>query len=348
MRVAWIGLGTLAVATAAGAGEGREGRVERVEHRRSEMVLVPAGPFTMGYPEPKIAEIEGEVEGEVEDGPRERAVRDCTLVVGAGAGIWCVAERAFQYLASQDWLYLFPYVNAVPEREVFLPAFELDRYEVTLRRYRACVAVGACDSGPLLQGDQRGHADGGNPVTNVTWREATEYCAFVGKRLPTEAEWEKAARGTDGRQWPWGDQPRADGSNHGTMEAEAVRMTHAMQRTPTSNEVQAFFELVGDASDGAEFAVAPGTMRWSESRYGALDMAGNVSEWVADYYGAAGYGDLPTDSPVRRIPENADTRRAVRGGSWLDLALAGRTFARGAARPGARSPLIGFRCARDA
>ena len=337
MRVGWMALVVLAGGAAWGGERG--GRVERVEHRKSEMVRVPAGTFTMGYPAPAVEE--------TEDDGRVEAFKECWAAVGAGGDFWCMPERAFPYPLSQEILYLYPYVNAIPERQVFLPSFEIDRHEVTIARYRRCVAAGACDSGPLIQGDQRQHVTAANPVTNVTWREAGKYCAFVGKRLPTEAEWEKAARGTDGRRWPWGEQDRADGGNHGKMESDAIRQTHAMERD-RSNDFSALFEVVADASDGAEYAVPPGTMRWSESRYGAMDMAGNVAEWVVDYYGAAGYADLPEDSPVRRVPHETDTRRVVRGGSWLDLPLAGRTYSRSAARPGTRSPLVGFRCARDA
>ena len=110
----------------------------------------------------------------------------------------------------------------------------------------------------------------------------------------------------------------------------------------------ASFDLAPDESDGAAYAVPPGAVRWSEGGYGTYDMAGNVAEWVQDYYGAAGYLDLPKDSPVRRTSFDHDPRRVVRGGSWLDLPLAGRTYARSAAPPGIRSWQIGFRCARDA
>jgi formylglycine-generating enzyme required for sulfatase activity len=245
-------------------------------------------------------------------------------------------------------LYLMPYVNAVPlRRDVYLPAFDIDRFEVTVAQYRRCVADGACDSGALLQGDQRYHRNPRNPVVNVTWRDASDYCSWAGKRLPTEAEWEKAARGTDGRRWPWGNQDRRDGGNHGRMDAESVRRTRLMNPRRLSSGDEASFELAPDDGDGAAYPAPPGRLRWSEGRYGTYDMAGNVAEWVVDFYSPAGYGDLPRDTPVRRVPIDRDSRRVVRGGSWLDLRLSGRTYARSAHSPSVRSPLIGFRCARD-
>ena len=349
--LAALGLGALAPAArragagveergdaAAGEAAERAGRIEIIAHRRPEMVRVPAGTFLMGFPGG-------------EQVPSELARADCIAAVGAGGEFWCGAEALVipwvdpMLVHSLTWL--SPQVNAVPERERFLPAFDIDRHEVTVADYRVCVRAGMCDSGPIIQGDQRQHADPANPVSNVTWRDAADYCAFAGKRLPTEAEWEKAARGTDGRIWPWGDRPRPDAANLGRMDAEAVRSTRTMN-TRSSDRLPASFDLAPDPADGAALAVPPGTLRWGESPYGAEDMAGNLAEWVADYYGPSGTGDLPDDAPVRRAPAEHDSRRVVRGGSFLDVRLAGRTYARSAAPPATRSRRIGFRCARDA
>ena len=332
-----------AVVSAGGAEDARRGgRVEVVTHKKSAMVRVPAGTFVMGFPDEK----EG---GEM---AAEQARNDCERAVGAGANFWCAVWMVGRLYPEDEisLLYLIPQTNAVPERDdVFLPAYDIDRFEVTVAQYRRCVAAGACDSGALLQGDQRHHRKPSNPIVNVTWREATDYCTWGGKRLPTEAEWEKAARTTDGRRWPWGNQERADGGNFGRMEVESLRRTREMKSNRLSSSGdEASFELAPDAGDGAAYPVPPGTLRWSEGRYGTYDMAGNVAEWVLDYYSAGGYADLPRDAPVRRVPIDRDTRRVVRGGSWLDLRLAGRTYARSAAPPTVRSPLIGFRCARDA
>ena len=317
-------------------GDRRRGRVDTIRHHRSEMVRVPSGGFLMGYP------------GADDQEARAAAQAECRRHVGAGSREWCGDDDGL-LIRAVELEYLFPYANAAPQRSVFLPAFDIDRREVTVAAYRSCVVAGGCDAGPILQGDQRHHRDERLPLVNVTWNEAGDYCAWRGKRLPTEAEWEKAARGTDGRRWPWGNQDRLDGSNHGRMDAGVLRRSRAAIRwRPGFRRFEADFELAPDDSDGAPYAVPPGTMRWSEGRYGNYDMAGNVAEWVQDYFSSEGYRDLPLDSPVRKVPPGADHRRVVRGGSWLDLVIAGHPYARSASRPSTRAPLIGFRCARDA
>jgi len=331
-----VGLAAGIAVNADAGNEKRRGRVDVVRHHRSEMVRVPSGTFIMGYP------------GEDDQDARAAAQAECRRHVGAGSREWCGDDEGL-LIRTVELEYLFPYANAAPQRTVFLPAFDIDRFEVTVAAYRRCVAAGGCDAGPILQGDQRHHREQRNPLVNVTWNEAGDYCAWRGKRLPTEAEWEKAARGTDGRRWPWGNHDRADGSNHGRMDAGVLRRSRAAMRwRPGFRRFDADFELAPDESDGAAYAVPPGTLRWSEGRYGTFDMAGNASEWVADYFSHSGYRDLPLDSPERKVPDGADHRRVVRGGSWLDLVLAGHPYARSASKPSARSPLVGFRCARDA
>jgi formylglycine-generating enzyme required for sulfatase activity len=337
-----LAVGAAARASDDGAATPRSGRIAVVQHWPSAMVLVPAGTFIRGFPSGQ-------------EGPAQESQWICERAVGVAGDKWCAFEKWSAWgLADPVTIYglnyLVPQINAVGPNEVFLPAFEIDRFEVTVADFRRCVRAGRCDSGPLLQGDQRHHQEQRNPITHVTWRDAADYCEYAGKRLPTEAEWEKAARGTDGRTWPWGEHPRGDGGNFGRMEAESVRRTRSMEPGRSFTLApEAWFETAPGDADGAVGLVPPGSLRWSESRYGAFDMAGNVAEWVLDYYDPFGYGSLPVDAPVRRSPSSTtESRRVVRGGSFLDLPLAGRTYARSAAPPGIRSLQIGFRCARDA
>lgn len=197
-----------------------------------------------------------------------------------------------------------------PQHTVFLDAFWLDRTEVTNEMYLRCIEAGACTP-PVRAtryGDER-YAS--HPIIGVTWGQAQDYCRWAGRRLPTEAEWEKAARGTDGRRFPWGnDEPTATRANF--------------------DQTYAGTSEVGRFPDGA-------------SPYGVLDMAGNVWEWVADGYDAAYYQSSPKRNPPGAESAN---QRVLRGGAWNAEASAIRVANRFWAFPG-RNDTDGFRCARD-
>lgn len=298
-------------APAAGARR-RAGRIERVAHAAPDMVVVPGGMFRMGPSERELASLS----------------RVCQGQLGA-AGPQCDEDPNIK----------------LSERDVYVGAFAIDRHEVTSLAYRRCVAAGACDMAALVAGDERYLRDEG-PMVNVTWREAAAYCAWAGKRLPSEAEWEKAARGTDGRRWPWGNHDRADGANLGKSESRAMQQTRWLALGLLSPRVPA--EFVPDDGDGHAYLARPGALRWGESPYGAHDMAGNAAEWVQDYYSLDGYDDLPYFAPVRDVPgEQSHGLRVVRGGSWIEPSFFGRTYYRRAAEPDRRTAYIGFRCARD-
>jgi formylglycine-generating enzyme len=309
------GAAALVLAGPAGdASEGRRGRVERIEHQPPDQVIVPAGSFIMGFPD--------------EDAAWREASATCVREYGSRAAEWlCPDDRPL-------------FRDAMTARRVYLPAFAIDRHEVTVASYRRCVAAGGCDIAPLVLGDQR-YTESSLPVVNVTWQDAVDYCAFIGGRLPTEAEWERAARGTDGRRWPWGDVDRDDDFNHGASESEAIQAT---RQSVTPHYVY-IADAVPDDSDGAAYLAPPGSEPWSQSPTGAHDMAGNAAEWVLDYHGS--YDELPDVSPVRLSRQDGLTEKVVRGGSWLGLPHLGRTYARQKEAPNRRAPFIGFRCARD-
>ncbi|MRG90908.1 formylglycine-generating enzyme family protein [Polyangium spumosum] len=212
------------------------------------------------------------------------------------------------------------FADEYPPHEVYLSDVWIDRTEVTVARYRRCVAAGHCLEPPYASGAARFDRPE-LPVVMVTWNDAAAFCAWTGGRLPTEAEWERAARGTRGRRYPWGNLWNGSIVNHGKLSWDEL--------DPTDG----FLELapVSSFPDG-------------RTPDGFADMAGNVEEWVADYY-APRYQEGSVMNP--RGPTQGE-ERVLRGGGYVH----GRPFLRAASRqhdlPSMRRPWRGFRCARDA
>ena len=292
----------------------RRGRIERIAHQYPAMVTVPAGAFPMGMTEKE----------------REDYLEACEAEMNAS-----------DYVCQEDWFGM----RKMTQRMVDLDAFQIDRYEVTGAEYRACAAAGGCDIAALVDGDER-YLEDHLPMVNVTWQDAVDYCAWMGKRLPTEAEWEKAARGEQGRRWPWGNHDRKDGSNHGKIESEAMVRTHGLLPRKHNRFARLAAEYVPDGSDGHLYAAPPGSYIWGTGPYDTYDMAGNVSEWVQDFFGAGDFSDLPLQNPMRAKPTEL-ANRTERGGSWAEPKLHGRTYHRRPGNPDRRSPWRGFRCARS-
>ncbi len=216
-----------------------------------------------------------------------------------------------------------------PARVLSLPEFRIDETEVTWEAFEACVASGACTAVPDYCRSWANALSDGDPsnlpVTCVTWPQAQTFCEFSGGRLPSEAEWEKAARGTQGAWWPWGGAtPTCDFSN---------------------------FRFVSWYCE--EGVVAVGSYE-NESPYGPVDMTGNAWEWVADYYDAEWYREAPgTDGPTENcrpiVGGEAETcvERVMRGGAYNVTEFNTRNSARTAASPDRVDNNIGFRCAYD-
>lgn len=221
--------------------------------------------------------------------------------------------------------------NEQPEHLVYLDEFWIDQTEVTNAMYRACVDAGSCDEPtmPSLHPVYTDSAFLNYPVIHVSWYDAQRYCEWAKRRLPTEAEWEKAARGVlteeASRIYPWGNSE------------------------PTSDQVNLCDQNCSEEwkmdwiDDGYPYSAPVGSYPAGASPYGALDMGGNVLEWVADWYDGAYYLDAPMENPTGAMEGN---RRVKRGGAWSDGAYNIRVTHREAEEPSERNDVIGFRCAR--
>ncbi len=203
-----------------------------------------------------------------------------------------------------------------PRHKVWLDRFAMDVHEVTTGRYaRFLAATGRTP--PWMWETVKLELHGDRPVIGVTWEDADAYCTWAGKRLPTEAEWEKAARGTDERLYPWGNQfPTAALANF----ALGVRFSYSQALRP-----------VGSYPDG-------------KSPFGLVDLAGNVWEWVRDWYESAYYERSPERNPPG--PEQGQFK-VLRGGSWSELPKYLLAYGRFKLPPNTRNSYIGFRCARS-
>jgi formylglycine-generating enzyme required for sulfatase activity len=204
--------------------------------------------------------------------------------------------------------------------KVYLDDFWIDKTEVTNAMYAKCEQVGMCKAPRSYNSNTSTHYYGDStfddyPVIFVSWTDADKYCVWAGGRLPTEAEWEKAARGTEGRQFPWGDQDPA---------SSIISFLNYRSKDATR---------VGSYPNGA-------------SPYGALDMAGNVGEWVWDWFSIDYYNHPPKSNPSG---PGTGEYRVWRGGSWANASLDWiRTYSRTGNLPSDYSSGLGFRCARDA
>lgn len=248
------------------------------------MVFVPGGYFLQGIDDHALAAL----------------VPLCIEYAGEGAS--CAREKLLEH-----------HRNETPLRRAHVDDFEIDRMEVINDAYGACVAAGGCwpidqstctfvQSGEQVIGGKLGSAAqaGKAPVTCATWEQAAAYCAWAGKRLPLEAEWEKAARGEDGRRFPWGDAWDPKAANGYDDDSGSI--------------------------DGYATVAPAGSFPSGASPYGALDMAGNVWEWVAD--------------------GESSSQRIMRGGGYAANPIALRTTKRVLRDPKGWEN-VGFRCARS-
>ncbi len=203
-----------------------------------------------------------------------------------------------------------------PEHQVYLKAYFFDKNEVTqyaydrfakmTKRAKRKIEVFEDDPAKLLKPE--------HPMIAVTWEDAEAYCKWAGKRLPTEAEWEKAARGEGKRRYPWGD------------------------------EFVVGYANIDGNEDAFRYLAPPGSFESGRSPYGIYDMTGNVGEWVSDFYDENYYRKSPYRDP--KGPEQGD-QHVIRGGSWRETKRNVRASKRFQAKPWRHDVTVGFRCAKD-
>jgi formylglycine-generating enzyme required for sulfatase activity len=262
------------------------------------------------------------------DDPAALAERldSCMAVVPAG-GFWMGEDEMNLDERPQSW--------------ITLSGFQIDRFEVTNAQYRRFLADSGYPPPPYWNGLDYPTGQSAMPVVGVSWDQALAYCEWRGKRLPTEAEWEKACRGTDGRLYPWGNSWQPGRVNLGLEYTSSWPI-----------EIEQGWQLLQLSSVGINTPrLLPVGSYWQgRSVYGVFDLVGNASEWVADWYTWNGYQDIPSENPVGLGPP---WNRSLRGSGWFDRLgtdpLASR-LSRCSQRNSSHShddPRLGFRCAQS-
>ncbi len=209
-------------------------------------------------------------------------------------------------------------VDEIPQHRVYVDGFYIDRYEVTVGEFRRFQETTARKAPRIWTVEEwvrvYPEPQDNHPMNGVSWYDADSYCRWVGKRLPAEEEWEKAARGTDGRQWPWGNDFDASGGKI---------------RANTNEAKVGWTAPVGSYPEGV-------------SPYGVYDMSGNVMEWTSSWY-------KPYQGSTLKRDAFGEKYKVIRGGAWDDPSVPfARTAYRYSVAPKWDHPTHGFRCAMDA
>lgn len=232
-----------------------------------------------------------------------------------------IPSASFQMGCDPNTDYICAYVPEEKQHLVAIDSFKIDKHEVTTAQYTQCVTAGVC-SDPIIGGLMHyGNPEAKNfPINGVNWYQAKKYCQWQGARLPTSAEWELAARGTDNRTYPWGN-------------SEPNCKVAVMDR-----------ENAGYLGCGTGDTLDVGSKPQGASPYGVMDMAGNVWEWTSDWYDTEYYYSSPKNNP--KGPKHGELK-ITRGGDFMSRqGYELRTTGRFPYYPSNPSPAIGFRCAK--
>lgn len=237
----------------------------------------------------------------------------------------CVSERIPSGLRLRGCASDELFGSELPARRVYLSRYGLDRYEVTRQELDRCVASGVCEPSSYAT-EQPGLTHPSQPAIGLSWAAASKLCGFRGGRLPSEAEWERAARGDSARRFPWGFFYNPALANHGTPSSQV---------DPTEG-------APGDA-DGYLYLAPSRAFEQAESPHGAVQMAGNVWEWTADSF-------VPVRAEPLRVDPSVQTdngKRVVRGGSFRSPAILLRVTHREGRAEAHGFVDVGVRCAYD-
>ena len=223
------------------------------------------------------------------------------------------------------------YESEKPPHDVYLDGYWIGKHEVTFDQYDRF-----CEEAKKTKPPDAGWGRGKRPVINVSWHDASDYCAWLSRekglefKLPTEAQWEKAGRGTDGREYPWGnDAPSGDKLNF------ADKQLWLKDKYDWADQ---------NIDDGYVYTAPVGSYPAGASPYGLLDMSGNVWEWCLDWYDEKYYEKSPDRNPPG---PSQGASRVLRGGSWFYLSHRCRSAYRGGAHPASRYQYLGVRLARS-
>ncbi len=287
------------------------------------LILLQVSLLGCGTDEQMLIEEETEEEKEVAqtDEIPTVAVEPRPIPVVAPNGMVYVPAGEFIMGSDPDVDPMTDELDELPQHKVFLDAYFIDKHEVSNADYTQFVEATGHRNSIFWDNPKFNHPD--QPVVGVTWGDVSAYAEWIGKRLLTEAEWEKAARGTDGRIWPWGnefDPTKCNFDDEGKFDGHL---------------------------DGFATAAPVKSFEQGASPYGALNMAGNVAEWVADWFGMEYYAVSPAENP-KGPPTSGMGKKSWRGASWFAGSEQMRCAFREYDDIVASGQILGFRCAKDA